>query len=128
MLKFCTCSLLTNVYKRVRRIFILFRMCVIYQNKKIPGFYTLTDTSFINNSSSTQNKKNNSSHPFLDILKTGTCAKFQHKILNFTAVEARQSFQFFRQTTWFLANARALSKFKYWILHHLLSIIKLQNN
>ena len=43
-------------------------------------------------------------------------------------VGARQSFQFFRQRTWFLGNKRALSKFKYWILHYLISIIKLQNN
>ena len=43
-------------------------------------------------------------------------------------VGARQSFQFFRQVTWFLGNKRASSKLKYWILHHLISIIKLQNN
>ena len=36
--------------------------------------------------------------------------------------------QFFRQITWFLRNERALYKFKYWILHHLMSLIKLQNN
>ena len=35
-------------------------------------------------------------------------------------VGARQSFQFFRQITWFLGNKKALPKFKYWILHHLL--------
>ena len=38
---------------------------------------------------------------------------------------ARQSFQLFREITWFLGNKRALFKLKYWILHH--SIIKLQN-
>ena len=43
-------------------------------------------------------------------------------------VGARQSFQLFRQITWFLGNARALSKFKYRILHLLISIIKLKNN
>ena len=43
-------------------------------------------------------------------------------------VGARQSFQFFRQITWFLRNARTLCKFQYWILHHLISIIKLPNN
>ena len=44
-------------------------------------------------------------------------------------VRARQSFQFFREVTWFLGNKRALSKFKYWILYYLIiSIIKLQNN
>ena len=56
-----------------------------------------------------------------------TCAKFQQKILNSTVVEARQSFQFFRQITRFLRNTTVLSKFKYWILHRLISIIKLQN-
>ena len=43
-------------------------------------------------------------------------------------VGARQSFQFFRQTTWLLKNNRALSKFRYRILHYLLIIIKLQSN
>ena len=39
LLKLCTCLLLTNVYKRVRRIFfILFRSWVIYKNQKIPGY------------------------------------------------------------------------------------------
>ena len=56
-----------------------------------------------------------------------TCAKFQQKILNSTVVEARQSFQFFRQITRFLRNTTVLSKLKYWILHRLISIIKLQN-
>ena len=34
-------------------------------------------------------------------------------------VGARQGFQFFRKITWFLENNRALSKFRYWILHNL---------
>ena len=72
------------------------------------------------------NNNNKISHTFVDIRKTETCAKFQQKILDFMAVGACQSFHFFRQITWFLGNARALSKFKYWILHHL--IIKLQSN
>ena len=41
-------------------------------------------------------------------------------------VGARQSFQFFRQKTWFLENNRALPKFLYGILHYVISIIKLQ--
>ena len=41
---------------------------------------------------------------------------------------ARQSLQFFRQMTCFLGNNRTLSKFKYCILHYLISIIKLKNN
>ena len=42
-----------------------------------------------------------------------------------------QSFQLFRQIAWFLKSNRsnrALSKFKSWILHYLMSVIKLQNN
>ena len=39
-------------------------------------------------------------------------------------VGARHGFQFFRQTTWFLENNRALSKILYGILHYLISIIK----
>ena len=56
--------------------------------------------------------KKNPTHPLVDIRKTETCAKFQQKILNSTIVEALQSFQFLRQISWFLGNARALSKFK----------------
>ena len=41
-------------------------------------------------------------------------------------VGARQSFQFFRQKTWFLENNRALSKFLYGVSHYLISIIKSQ--
>ena len=37
---------------------------------------------------------------------------------------ARQSFQFFRQKTWFLENNRALSKFLYGVSQYLISIIK----
>ena len=39
-------------------------------------------------------------------------------------VGARQSFQFFRQKTWFLENNRALSKFLYGVSHYLVNIIK----
>ena len=78
----------------------------------IPDFYSLTVTSFINNSRSKQDKRN-PTHPFVDIRKTETCAKFQQKILNSTVVGARQSFQFLRQITWFPGNPRALSKVKY---------------
>ena len=66
--------------------------------KKIPGFYRLTETMFIKNSRSKQNKKN-PTHPFVDIHKTETYAKFQQKILNSTLVGARESSQFSRQIT-----------------------------
>ena len=66
-------------------------------------------------------------HPIVDICKYKTCAKFQQKILNSMVFGACQSFQFFRQITEFLGNNRSLSKFKNWILHHVISIIKFQN-
>ena len=50
---------------------------------------------------------------------------FQQKILNTRVVGARQSFEIFRQNTWFLENNKALSKVLYGILHYLISIIKL---
>ena len=64
-------------------------------------------------------------HPFVDIGKQKTCTKFQQKLLNFMVVEVCQSFQFFRQNTWFLENDTALSKFCYGILHNVISITKL---
>ena len=76
--------------------------------KKNPSFYTFTKTRFINNSRSKQNKKN-PKHPFVDIGKTETCAKFQQKILNSMVVGACQSFPFFRQITWFIGNKITLS-------------------
>ena len=88
--------------------FILFRTWVICQNQKWPSFYPLTETRFINNSRSKQNKEN-PEHPFVHIGKTKMCTKFYQKILNSVVVGARQSFQFFREITWFLGNKRALS-------------------
>ena len=41
------------------------------------------------------------------------CKMSTKKILNCTVVGACQSFQFFRQITWFLGNIRTLPKFKY---------------
>ena len=78
----------------------------------------------------TQDLKNekNPEHPFVDIGKSKTCAKFQQKLLNSIVVEVCQTLQFFRQIAWFLRNNRTLSKFKYWILHFLIGIIKLQIN
>ena len=40
-------------------------------------------------------------------------------------VGARQSFQFFRQKTWFSGNNRGLSYFRYQILHNMISTNKL---
>ena len=94
------------------------------QKSKRPGFYTLVFYIFINNLRSKQNK-NNPEHPFVDIVKYETCAKFWQKILNIVVVGARQSFHFFRQFTWFLGKNRAFSQFRYRILHNLISITKL---
>ena len=71
------------------------------------------------------NKTKKSYKHFCRPWQVGTCAKFQPKILNCRVVVARQSFQIFRQNTWFLEKNRALSKFLYGILHYLISIIKL---
>ena len=92
LLKFCASSLLTNAYKKMFGIFfILFTTWVICQNKKTPGFYTLAEKRFINNSRFKQNKKN-TEHSFVDIGKTETCAKCQQNILNSMVNGARQSF------------------------------------
>ena len=64
-------------------------------------------------------------HPFVDISKWKTCAKFQPEVFNPTLVGARQSFQFFQKNTWFHENNGALPKFLYRILHYLISITKL---
>ena len=122
LLKLCTRFLLTNMYKKVFKIFfILFKSWVIYKNKKWPGFYTLIFYIFINNSRSKQNPE----QLFVDIVKEEAGAKFHQKILNFVVVGALQSFQFFRQIAWFLGNSRALSKFRYRSLYNLISITKL---
>ena len=97
---------------------------LLKKNVKRPGFYALIFYIFINNSRSKQNEKN-PRHVFVDIGKKETCAKFQQKILNCRVVGARQSFQIFRQNTWFLENNRALPKLFYGILYYLISTIKL---
>ena len=55
-----------------------------------------------------------------------TCVKFQRKIFEFKVVGVHQSFQFFRQNTWFPEKNRGLSKFLYWIWHYLISIMELK--
>ena len=79
---------------------------------------------FANNLRSKQNKRN-PAHPFVDIDRQKTCAKFQEKVLGCRVVEARQGFQIFRKSIQFLENNRALSKFIYGILNYSISIIKL---
>ena len=89
--------------------------------------YTLTETRLINDSRSEQNKKN-PENPFVAVAKMESYAKFQRKRLKSMVVGARQSSQFSREIAWILGNKRALPKFKYWILHHLINTMKLQNN
>ena len=72
--------------------------------------------------------KTNLEHPFEHIGRSETCGKYQQKLSYSKVVGARQSFQFFRQNTWFLENNRVLSKFLYGILHCLISITKLSKN
>ena len=43
-------------------------------------------------------------------------------------VADRQSFRFFRQKTWFFGNNRGLPKFRFRILHNLISTTKLQKH
>ena len=59
-----------------------------YLTKSRPGFSTLTETRFINNSRSKQNKEN-PEHPLVDIGKMKMCKKFQQKILNSMVVGAK---------------------------------------
>ena len=79
----------------VRIFFILFRSWVIDK----PGFCEWVETSYFfiltNNSSSKQNKKNSTDH-FVDNGQSGTCAKFQQKLLKSVVVGACENFQFFR--------------------------------
>ena len=101
LLEFCTRFLLSNICKRVCAIFfIFFRSWVINKSVKNKFVETRSFIIFANNSK---------------------CSK----ILNCRVVGVCQSFQIFRQNTWFLENNRALSKFLYGILHYLISIIKL---
>ena len=107
MLKLRTRSLLTNVYKWVCGIFLFCLVLELFAK-------TITDLasthSFFTLLLITQdlNKIKYLAHPFVDITKQKTCAKFQQKILNSMVVGVCQSFQFFRQKTWFLGNNRGL--------------------
>ena len=105
-----------------RDYFYFLQILSYLQKIKRPRFYTLGITQDLNKI------KKNLEHPFVEIAKQETCAKFQQKILNIVVVGARQSFRFFRQIAWFLGNNRALSKFRYRILYNVISITKLQKN
>ena len=88
--------------KRVWEFFILFRSWVINKSVKHDCVETRSFLIFANTQDLTEIKK--IPHPFVDIDKSETCVKFQQKILNCRIVGACQSFQIFRQNTWFLEN------------------------
>ena len=100
-------------------LFVKIKKDLVYTHPQKPSLSITQDLNKI---------KKITEHIFVDIGKTKTYAKFQQKLVKSMVDDVRQSFQFFRQITWFIGNKRALSKFKYWILHHLISIIKLRNN
>ena len=87
--------------------FFNFIQILSYLQKIKTWFLLIRFCTFINNSKSKQNKEN-ATHFFVDITKQRTCVKFQQKILKSIVVGARQSFQFFRQKTWFHGNNRGL--------------------
>ena len=80
-MKFYTCFTLTNVYKRVCRIFLFCLDLELFTKIKRPGFYTLRETRFllitifINISRAKQNKKN-PEHHFVDVIKKETWHNF----------------------------------------------------
>ena len=93
-LKTLTSFLLINVYKSLFVVFfILLRSWVIYKNLKRPGFYILTESIFINNPRSKQNKKN-PKHRKKTFLTRKRVQNFSKKILNSMVIGARQSFKF----------------------------------
>ena len=108
---FCTRFRLANVYKRVLGIFfILFGSWIIDK----PGFCECVEsrsflfwqiTQFLNKI------LKNPEHPFVDSGKQEMCIKFQQKLLKSTVIGTLQSFQFFRQDSWFLENNRGLLNF-----------------
>ena len=62
-------------------------------------------------------------HTILQTLVRQTCAKFQQKNIKLYGSWSSTKFSVFQTN-----NLVSLPKFKYWILHHLISIIKLQKN
>ena len=113
LLKLATRFLLTNLYKSVFGIFLFCLDLALFAKIKKDLVSTYSFFTFLLITQDLNNNKKNPEHPFVEIVKWETCAKFHQKILNFLVVGARQSFQFFKQIAWFLRNNRALSKFRY---------------
>ena len=120
LLKFCTCFPLTNVYKRVFTVhFLLVRFWMAYQNKKRPGFYTLTEARYFTFLLIIHDlNKRKSLTPFCRYCYVENTCKISAKI----SMEVEVC-QFFRMVSWKIENNRILPKFKYQILHCLISII-----
>ena len=87
LLKHCTHFLLTNIYKRVARIFLFYLGLELLAKIKKD---LVSTNSF-----------------FTLLLITQDLSKIK-KIINSMVVGARQSFKFFIQKTWFLGNNRGL--------------------
>ena len=68
LVQYLSLKLLTNVYKSMCGIFLIFLDLELFAKIKRPGFYTLVFYIFINNSRSKQNLKN-PEHHFLDVIK-----------------------------------------------------------
>ena len=87
--------LLTNVYERVRGIFLIFfRFWVSCKNQKRPGFYTLVFCTFINNSRSKQNK--NIPHTVLYILLSRKCVQISTKNIKLYGSWSSSKFSIFQ--------------------------------
>ena len=107
LLKFCILFLLTDVYKRVFGVLFCLDLELFAKTKK-----ELVSTHSQKQSVSITQDLNKIKNTLLWTFVNRKRAKFQQKILHSMVVAARQSFQFFRQITWFLKNNKALSKFK----------------
>ena len=97
----------------------LFRTWVICQNEKnLVSTYSKKPSLSI---TQVLNKIKKVPNTLLWTLVRGKCVQKFRK--NIKLYGSWSWSKFSKEITWFLGNERALSKFKYWILHHLISII-----
>ena len=114
---------------KVRGVFLCFLFKIQHVNIKILAFFIGPLQQFFNKQLFFKfidkcHKEIKIPNTLLQTLVSSICVRGSAKILNSMVVEARQSFQFFRQKAWFLENNGALATFLYEILHYLISIIK----
>ena len=109
LLRFCTRFLLNNVFKRVS----------LFINKNIKNECLETRSFLFLQITQDLNKIKKIPNTLLQTLVS------RKRVKN---IEACQTFQFFRQKTWFLKSNRACFKFLYEISHYLISIIKSKQN